>query len=349
MATTAGILTRVRLELADQGQSFSTTAISDGVTLRYELPMQPVSAFGLSVNSIINGTPAALTYTLDAQNGVITLATAPANGVTINTQGTAYRYFSDADITTFINTAVSQHLHNRTDPYGRPVTLATLPSVEDYLIALLATIEALYVLLTDTSYDIDIITPEGVSIPRSQRRQALMQLIEERQTQYKELAAALNVGLNRIEMFTLRRISRSTGKLVPVYVAQELDDIQPARRVYTPIDSDGAAPLVLPDVPTMALTLTEGASYTQDIVLGVDVTGKTLNAYLKTYPHTNASRAKFALTVTDAPSGSITITLARTLTFLPPTLFWELIARDPNGDVHTLMQGDVTVIQQGVF
>jgi hypothetical protein len=65
-----------------------------------------------------------------------------------------------------------------------------------------------------------------------------MSVIERLQAHYKELAAAFNVGPYRIQVLNLRRVSRTTGRLVPEYVEQEFDDRTfPPIRIFPPIDT----------------------------------------------------------------------------------------------------------------
>ena len=104
------------------------------------------------------------------------------------------------------------------------MTLTKLAAVEQYPIAILAVIEALWALATDASFDINIFAPDGVTIPRSERYHQLVNMINQRQEQYRTLCSALNIGLWRLEIGTLRRVSRHTNKLVPIYMPQEIDD-----------------------------------------------------------------------------------------------------------------------------
>jgi len=52
---------------------------------------------------------------------------------------------------------------------------------------------------------------------------------------YQQQARALNIGLERIEMMSLRRVSRTTGYLVPVYRERELGDYGPIERQFPEI------------------------------------------------------------------------------------------------------------------
>lgn len=117
-----------------------------------------------------------------------------------------------------------------------PFNYDDLPAVERYPLSILITIEALWGELAEASNEVDVVTPEGMHIPAGQRFQQILQAIETLMGQYREIAGALGVGLFRVEMFTLRRTSRTTGRLVPVYRPQEFDDHSLPERLYPPID-----------------------------------------------------------------------------------------------------------------
>ena len=344
MATLAGIASRVRLEIADQPSSFRSTRQGDGETLRFELPHAPVSPTGFIayLAPIGGGASVGVTYDLDTAEGVITLTGAPPTETQVLvTEGTAYKYFSDADIDLFVQTAVTQHLHNR-----EGLSLATLPPVEEYPVALLAAIEALYALLNDAAFDIDVSTPEGVGIPRSQRFRQLQEMIELRKEQYAQLCAALNVGLNRIEVFSLRRVSRTTGRLVPIYVPQELEDRQPPTRVFPPRDTHGGKAIVDP-TPVLDLTCYEYGYFSEPLTGLGDLTGWKIDARIRRYEDSSSLR-EMTVQVDDLVAGDITLELnPRQTGHLPARLYWDLrLTNRETREVRTLRKGTFTTIQQ---
>lgn len=237
----------------DFGESFSARITGDGATRRYTLPRDNVDSSTLV--AYIDGDPVVVLslgadpgnlqeneYALDARQGVLTLWDDLALGAVLVVEGTAHLNLSVEDYTTYVEIAFGLHTQNR----NPPITYDSLPPHEEYLVGLLATIEILWSLVTEAAGEIDVLTPEGVQIPRSQRFAQYMALIERLTAYYKDLAAVLNVGPFRIEMFTLRRVSRTTNRLVPVYVPQEFDDRDfPPARVYPPIDPGG--PVVAPE------------------------------------------------------------------------------------------------------
>lgn len=347
MATTQSLLDRVRLELNDQPSSFVYTWPNDG-SLSFQVDYRPLNASSLIVAA---GTTALVTpgdYTVDERSGTIKLTAAQTVPVTV--AGVAYSLFTDADLTTFINTAVSQHLHNRTDDLGYPMTISTLPPIEDYLVAVLAVVQALWALATDASFDIDIHTPEGVSIPRSERYQQLMAMIGQRQAQYQSMAAQLNVGLARIEISNLRRVSRTTNRLIPEYVEQEINDNRPPRQVFPPIDQLGATLPNITEPPRIDLVAYANQTFTRQLTGLGNLTGLSIRAHARPYPANYSSLATFAVVVNDAVNGVVTITLSSDQTwFLPTSCFWDIESVDtaspPN--VTTLTQGTLNIVRQG--
>jgi hypothetical protein len=259
-----------------------------------------------------------------AVSGTVTFTQIPKNGATIVVSGTHYRYFTSAELTTFLNTAVIQHTDNRTDAYGSNVTISSIPPVEEYPVALLATVEALWALATDASFDINITAPDGVVIPRNQRFMQLSMIIQARKEQYRELCAALNVGLWRIEIGILRRISRTTNKLVPVYMPQEVDDSTKPERVYMENNMKGRTPLPS-NVGVYDIVLTQGDTWSTTFDFPLDLTGYLVKAQARTYPESPLLSAEFTVTTVSATTGVVTLSLTSDQTEdLPLKSFWDV-------------------------
>lgn len=246
---------RLRYELGDHTESFSASQPGDGTTNRFELPAETILPTGLEVFTVNTAGDVSVIapadYTLDSRQGTLTTTDAVPIGTTLYVRGRNAQFFGDDELDMFIASALLKHTHSatartivRNAVTGHikfttdAVTLTNLPAVEAHPLAILATIEALWVIAADASFDIDVTTAEGTSLPRQERYRAIMQMIEAQQQRYNQLAESLNVGMNRIEMFTLRRVSRTTGRLVPVYQAMEYDEWGPPMRVYPPLDTD---------------------------------------------------------------------------------------------------------------
>lgn len=248
------IIQRVRIELGDTGAPFSDMFLGTGLVSTYDLT--DFNVWNVTVTWVKNQTPTLLVnqtdYNLNSQEGRIYLQGAPAplpQGDTLIVSGQAGGMFSDDELTTFINDAVLQHTLGREvktrfkDSQGFirytevPMGLDNLPDVEGVLVALRATIEALWALATDAATDIDIASADGTTVPRSQRYRQLREQIDAITDRYNQLCNMLNVGLNRIEISKLRRVSKTTNRLVPLFKDREYDDYNLPQRQLPPIDS----------------------------------------------------------------------------------------------------------------
>lgn len=230
----ATITAKTKQVFRDFGETFSTQYVGVGNISRYDLPVDNVDADAtvvkIGATTLTEVDPptalAANQYYLDAQAGVITLWQPLATDAVMTVTGSSYLNFDGGGLEDWIEIAFGLHIRGRSPA----PTYDTLPPVEEYLVAMLAAMEALWALATEASQEIDVLTPEGVNIPRSQRFAQIMALIQALERHYKELSAALNVGPYAIRVLTLRRVSRTTGRLVPIYVSQEFDD-----RTYPPV------------------------------------------------------------------------------------------------------------------
>lgn len=254
MADRAKILSRVRTELGDFSMAFRDVFLGTGELDSYDLSAINVS--DVTVTAKAGSTVTALAppgdFTLDARAGRILLASSYAplpDAVVLTVTGNSFGMFSDDDLNMLMDEAILLHASGRTirrryrDPNGfiryddEPMTLEALPAVEELPLALLVALNALWVLATDAAGTTDVNTSDGTHVDRRGRYEQIIHqigLVEER---YQEICASLNVGLNRIEMFDLRRVSRTTGRLVPVFKAQEYDDFSLPVRKIPAVDS----------------------------------------------------------------------------------------------------------------
>lgn len=252
--TTQNIINRVRIELGDTGAPFSDTFLGTGMLSTFDLT--DFNIWNETVTWIRNQAPVLLVkdtdYTMNYQEGRIFLIGVAAplpQGDTLVISGQASGMFSDEELSAFVNDAVLQHTNGRTvktrfkDSNGFikyitvPVDLSNLPDIEGTLIAMRASIDALWALATDASTDIDISSADGTTVPRTQRYRQLREQIDGMTDRYNQLCAMLNVGLNRIEMSKIRRVSRTTNRLVPIFEDREYDDYDYPRRQLPFIDA----------------------------------------------------------------------------------------------------------------
>lgn len=260
MANMASMITRVRQELGDFGHPFRDTFRGTGDQVQYSLSGTNISTTAGFTASWVHDNQVVLLvqgdaadYAVEAEEGIIHLLSASVSplpdGDTLVVTGTSNGMFSDLELMGYIQDAVLQHSHDATtevryrDENGfieldvEPVTLFSLPEIEELPVALLATIEAMWALATDAASDIDVSTADGTSVPRSQRFQQIRGQIDALTEKYTWICQQLNVGIARIEMFTLRRVSRLNNRLVPVFVEREYDDWRYPDRILPPINA----------------------------------------------------------------------------------------------------------------
>jgi hypothetical protein len=337
------------MELGDLPKEFNATLKGDGVEKNFNVKQRPVDPTTLVVK--VNGTPIAQPsgYTVEEQHGVIHFATAPALNAVIMVSGTTYRYFVNTDIEKFVLTAVGQHTYNRTDSYGSAVTIAKLPIVEEYPLIILSTIEALWTLATDSAFDINIMA-DGVTIPRDQRYSQLTNMIQQRWDQYKQLSSALNIGLWKIEMGTLRRVSRITNKLVPVYIPQEIDDARRPERVYINNDLNGRTPVAV-NIGTYDIILNQGDSWYAifDFPDNTNFADLVFKAQIRTFPNSPSIWASFVITVENSTTKKLRLALPKDKSrYIPRRAFWDLQATsisDPEFQ-QTYIRGQVFLSEE---
>ena len=310
MATLSSIADRVRVELGDIGKSFVTQFVADGTTNRFKLHYSPLD--GTTVRVFKNGQEITNETSVEESTGVLVTDVLPSDMDEFTVSGTYYRYFTGAELATLVNDAVAQHSANHTDSLGRKITLATLPGLEEYPVAIYATTLALYTLATDAAFDIDISAPDGVSIPRSERYRQLMEMIQTRQAQYRDLCVQLGIGMYSIDVFSFRRISKTTNRYVPVYKPQEVDDRSFPQRVDIPLPTYGDKSLPWP-TDGGELTAYQGIAYEGTVNFTGDFTGKSFVAQLVQQRGSVNVVQHFTLDVTTTDDTNFTAVLSLTV------------------------------------
>lgn len=201
----------------------------DGGSRTYELGNPNVDADTLWVAVYTSNTPvelAASAFALDSRNGILRFNQTPASNSRVMVEGYYYEWVLPQDLTFYAQRAVNFHIQN----IGVPIENASAAVLD--VIGLAALIEALWALMTEFSRDIDVMTSESVHIPGSQRFNMLRNLIEGWEQEYRKHAKALNIGPERIEVMNLRRVSRTTNRLIPIYKPKELGDYGPIERIF---------------------------------------------------------------------------------------------------------------------
>ena len=344
MATISSLGDRLRSEIGDIGKSFVHQFIADGTTNRFFIPYSPLDGAYLVVNK--NGDDISTTAEVEEQTGYIVLDVTPDSGDTITVAGNYYRYFTNDEICQYVCDAFEQHSAFHTDAYGRTVNVANLATLEEYPVVIYASTLALYALATDASFDIDITAPDGVMIPRSERYRQLMQMIDVRKSQYKELCSQLGIGLYKIDVFTFRRISKTTNHYVPVFQPQEIDDSSGAVRVHLPIPTYGNVERP-PTLVTQDLNVYEGDAYEFSIQLDFEVDALTPLAQIRITPGAAFVLTEFTVTKPDLDTdGDNQRTLVLSLTgeqtrILPGTSYYDVQLTNVDNVTHTYVSGKI--------
>lgn len=232
------ITSRARTLLRDTGRAFQTEFVTDGTPRA--LPLPGVAIVPSSCTVRLDGNPIetldeTADYTIDSDNGYLNFVNVPPSGRTVWVQGLLYEWFSDAQLSAYTDIVVDYYAHSEGD---RLSVLAADGAVVN-IMAKAVLVEALWALLTEISRDIDIRSSE-TDIPANERYRQVFQMLQDWVERLRGEEAMLNIGIYKIEIFNLRRVSMTTGRLVPIYVEQEFDDLTfPPTRVLPPIDTGG--------------------------------------------------------------------------------------------------------------
>jgi len=344
VATIDSMANRLRYELGDIGRSFVYQFVADGTTNRFIVPYSPLDGIHLAIN--VEGEDVSAEVEVEEATGHIVFDTTPAAGDVVIVAGNYFKYFTESEICQYVNDAFEQHTTFHTDSYGRTMTIATLPTVEEYPVIIYASTLAMYTLATDASFDIDITAPDGVMIPRSERYRQLMQMIEVRKNQYKELCSQLSIGLYKIDVFSLRRISKTTNEYVPIYEPQEIDNKSYKTRVRLPIPTYGNVKPIPPTV-VQDLNIYEGDAYEFSIRLAFEVNDLTPLAQIRMAVGAAVVITEFTVTKPDiTEDGDNQRTLVLSLTgeqtrLLPGKSYYDVQLTDAENVTHTYVSGQI--------
>jgi hypothetical protein len=238
MSTTADdnmtVASEARTILRDLPKFFEETyAPLQAATIKLAAPLiSTLEVRSLSDRSIVGD------FSLDQRNGILKLHNPDAYLSGIHTIGYHYTWFTDDDLNYYASVSLAEMGYDR----GDSLTYDTYPSEEKHLAAVGTVTWALWSLVTEFSTDIDVSTPEGMSIPAHQRFQQVLQMFQFWKAQYDHMAAALNAGLFKTSGYEFRRVSYLTNRLVPLFRNIEVDDPLPPVRVFPPIDQLEQAP-----------------------------------------------------------------------------------------------------------
>jgi len=230
MATKAEIITIARNYLRDFPKFFQVAFTPSGRT--YELGKPNVDTASLWVAYVPSAGGASVTeittYDLDERNGLLRLATLPSTSQ-LMVEGYYYEWLLPSDMDFYADMAINLMTHNIDTPLENMA-----PAVAD-VVGIYTLVQALWGLLSEYSRDIDVITSESVHIIASQRYRMVASLLQQWTEEYNKLSQALNIGLERLEVLNLRRVSKTTNRLVPLYKEREVGDYGPIERLWPEI------------------------------------------------------------------------------------------------------------------
>jgi hypothetical protein len=174
-------------------------------------------------------TTATQAWSLDDRNGLLKLTDEEVLNKQVLVSGYYYTWFSDSDMEMHAHQMADEILYNAEGDYD------DLDGVMGEVTAIGTVVRALWSLMLEFSFDIDVSTPEGMYIPARQRFQQVAQALTYWENEFNQKAAALNIGLNAIGIGRLRRVARLTNRYVPVYQEREFDDPRFPKRLYPAI------------------------------------------------------------------------------------------------------------------
>lgn len=201
----------------------------EATTRTYELGHPNIDEDSLYIAVYTSNTPtelAASAFSLDARNGLLRLTSTPAANSSLMVEGYHYEWILPADLDFYTTQAIEKHVYNLSIP------VENMSALVINTIGMSAVVNSLWALLSEYSRDIDVMTSESVHIPGSQRFRMVQSLLEYWQAQYEQQARALNIGVNRIEVMNLSRVSRTTNRYIPIYRNREIGDYGPIERVF---------------------------------------------------------------------------------------------------------------------
>ena len=233
MATKADITTTARTYLRDFKKPFQQTFAPMGKL--YDMGKPNIESDTLYVAYIPQGGTSASVlvtsqYELDARNGQLRLVPQLNTTDTLMVEGYYYEWLLPEDLDFYADMAINLNTHNLNIPLANMA-----PAVAD-VVGIHTLVQALWGLLSEYSRDIDVITSESVHIQSSQRYRMVSSLLDYWMAEYNRRAQALNIGLERLEVVNLRRVSRTTNRLVPLYKPREVGDYGPIERIWPEID-----------------------------------------------------------------------------------------------------------------
>lgn len=339
-ATVSDMASVARSMFRDFPTLFQERYTAPGGAHSYSLGVPAVRSSDFSV-TVDNVAVNADDYTLDSRSGVLVLDPPADEGADVVVSGYHHEWFSDEDLELYVELALDNYNQSEGSAISRYLEMPAYAN----LIGIAGLVEGLWALVSETARDIDVLSPE-TNIPASQRYRNLYQLLQWWLSELRRREQALNVGMYKLEVFNLRRISYTTGRLVPVYTAQEFDDLSYAVRQYPPIDP-GTQRTAEPE-PSVFSQRKRGDAW--EVVLNfftpdeppvaIDMSGHTYLSQLRRKAGSPVIDT-WEIDTTDAADGIIRLSLDADATakIQPGPMVWDL---EQDGD-HTVISGTMEI------
>lgn len=236
-AIAAPVLQAARDALADPRRFFEEELTGTGTKTVFRLGYTNIDPKDLAVAIAANVLRPDVTTgyePVDLNEGYIRFAAPPIEGAIITVSGFYWDWFSDSTLLRYIGYAATNY--QTAEGVDQFAEMLEDNGDINVVLGMAGAVEALWAEWVASSREIDVSSPE-VSIPVRQRFQQLSQMLPIVTQKLRDAESALNIGRYKIEMFTLRRVSRTTNRLVPIFKAQEWDDFQIyPERILPPID-----------------------------------------------------------------------------------------------------------------
>jgi len=196
-------------------------------TLTVRLPHPLISASTLNVYVTTPAVPPTSTastaitkaWQCDERNGLLKITDDALLGKNLVIAGYHYNWFLDSDLTFHANQVLSEFTYS-----GAVSGIAGMQPAQVEVTMLGTVVRALWSLSMELMLDIDVNTPEGMTIPARQRYTQVLQMLGPFEAEFQSKADMLGLGLGALQIFRLRRVSLTTGRYVPVYTDREIDD-----------------------------------------------------------------------------------------------------------------------------
>jgi hypothetical protein len=231
----------------------SSTTYASGTQVTWEMRFYTAIETNVNDMPVSGGTAfwadnSATAYTLNSRIGQVFLGEPVPLNATLLLSGAAWSLFSDQELARIAIDSVRQHVagseieERYRDARGfitfreTPKTLDNLPAIEEPLVEMLTVINCFWSLANDAASDSNVQTAEGTVIDRTTRYRQLMEQIQAMTQRYQDYCGQLNVGLYRTETLQLRRTSKTTGRLVPLFRSREYDDHRFPQRQIPAVD-----------------------------------------------------------------------------------------------------------------